>query len=175
MPRLSSSRSWDSKKKRVKATKTEVDHLVPVHPVLARFLADWKLAGWAARHGKKPKGKDLIVPDQNGDHHDVRKVLETFLEDLDRLGLRRRRQYDSRRTFASLAVSGGAPRDIVRFITHPRAADVFDMYVTPTWEPLCGAVKVLPVTWNGAGNVVPLRGAGADSGSILAVDAERGG
>ncbi len=33
-------------KKVVKSTKTGVDHLVPVHPVLAKILAEWKLRGW---------------------------------------------------------------------------------------------------------------------------------
>ena len=37
----------------------------------------------------------------NGDHRDVRKALEDFHEDLKRLGLRKRRHYDARRTFIS--------------------------------------------------------------------------
>ncbi len=38
----------------------------------------------------------------------------------------------------SLAINGGAPKDVVKQITHPRPADVFDLYVTPV---LGGAVR----------------------------------
>ncbi len=149
--RLSSSRSWDSKHKRVKSTKTRADHLVPVHPTLAKILAEWKLQGWRERHGRTPKDDDLIVPTINLTNRDVRKALEDFLEDLDRLHLRKRRQYDARRTFTSLALSGGAPKDLVRWITHPRPADVFDLYVTPSWDALCFAVERIVVKRRGEG------------------------
>lgn len=79
----------------MKSTKTGVDHLVPVHPVLARFLAEWRLHGWRARHGRRPTENDLIVPTINGTNRDVRKTREDFIEDLDDLGLRHRRQYDA--------------------------------------------------------------------------------
>ena len=128
----------------MKTTKTSVDHLVPVHPVLAKVLAEWRLHGWRARHGSKPTGNDLIVPTINGTQRDVRKTREDFVEDLDGLGLRRRRQYDARRTFTSLALDGGASKDIVKWITHPRPADVFDLYVTPSWKALCDAVQLHP-------------------------------
>jgi len=165
--RLSSSRSWDSKRKLVKATKTGVDHLVPVHTVLAKVLAEWKLGGWAVRHGRKPKSKDLIVPTVSLTNRDVRRALNDFREDLDRLDLRHRRQYDARRTFASLAISGGAPRDVVKAITHPRPADVFDLYVTPTWEALSGAVSCIPVSLS-TGTVVQLMDVTKSDGTGMA-------
>lgn len=94
-----------------------------------------------------------------------------FLEDLDRLGLRRRRQYDARRTFMSLTLNGGASKDIVRWITHPRPADVFDLYVTPSWEALCTAVSCVRVDVK-AGEVVVLRPvAGAENSNRMASDA----
>ncbi|MBK9518951.1 MAG: hypothetical protein IPO09_16695 [Anaeromyxobacter sp.] len=61
--RLSSSRSWNSWKKKVKSTKTGVDHLVPVHPVLAKILAEWKLRGWPERHGRTPAARRPDRPD----------------------------------------------------------------------------------------------------------------
>lgn len=168
--RLSSSRSWDSKHKRVKSTKTSVDHLVPVHPTLAKILAEWKLLGWRERHGRTPKDEDLIVPTINLTNRDVRKALEDFLEDLKRLHLRKRRQYDARRTFMSLALSGGAPKDLVRWITHPRPADVFDLYVTPSWEALCAAVERIVVKRRGEGAVGLL-----ENGTQMARDEARQG
>lgn len=155
MGRLSSSRSWHSVKKVVKSTKTGVDHLVPVHPVLAKVLAEWRLHGWPVRHGHRPKQADLIVPKIDGTQRDSRRSYMDFIEDLDDLGLRRRRQYDSRRTFASLALNGGASKDMVRWITHPRPADVFDLYVTPSWKALCEAVSCIKVEQK-AGAVISL-------------------
>lgn len=175
MGRLSSSRSWNSVKKTVKSTKTNVDHLVPVHAVLAKILAAWKLHGWPARHGRQPKQADLIVPTINGTQRDSRRSYMDFMEDLDALGLRRRRQYDSRRTFASLALNGGASKDAVRSITHPRPADVFDLYVTMSWEALCGAVKAIRVELK-EGNVVAMpRPKLAALGSPLAGDKKEAG
>ena len=93
--------SWNSKRKLEKATKTGVTHEVPVHPTLAKVLAAWKLTGWRKWMKKAPKQGDLIIPNINGDHRDVRKALEDFHEDLKRLGLRKRRHYDARRTLIS--------------------------------------------------------------------------
>src|SRR5689334_17371989 len=79
---------------------------VPVHPTLAKMLASWKLTGRAKRMGRTPTQDDLI-PTINNTHRDVRKALEDFHEDLERLGLQKRRHYDSRRTFISLAMEAG--------------------------------------------------------------------
>lgn len=106
--RIVSALSWDSYGKKFKGTKTQVTHEVPVHPTLAKVLAAWKLTGWRERMGRAPTGDDLIIPNINNQPRDVRKALEDFYEDLDRLGLRRRRHYDSRRTFISLGLSGVA-------------------------------------------------------------------
>jgi integrase len=170
--RISSSRSWNSYKKVVKTTKTNVDHLVPVHPVLAKVLAEWKLHGWRARHGAKPTGNDLIVPNIEGHNRDVRRTLMDFYEDLETVGLRRRRQYDARRTFASLALNGGATKDAVRAITHPRPADVFDLYVTMSWDALCAAVKCIRVELKEGKLVALPRPATVVLGSPLAGGAE---
>jgi integrase len=143
--RIVSSLSWDSKRKLVKATKTSVTHEVPVHPTLAKVLARWKLSGWRTRMKRGPKQDDLIIPTIRGGHRDVRKALEDFHEDLQRPGLRKRRHYDARRTFISLGLDGGASKDILQNITHPRPADAFDLYRTPAWAARCEAVKKLGV------------------------------
>jgi integrase len=143
--RLTSAWSWDSKGKVLKATKTKVTHQVPVHPALAKVLAAWKLTGWQARMKRKPTDKDLIVPTINNTHRDVRKALEDFHEDLERLSLRKRRQYDARRTFISLGLDGGASKDLLQSITHPRPADAFDLYRTHAWAAKCEAVKQVKV------------------------------
>jgi integrase len=46
-------------------TKTQVPRRVPVHPTLARVLADWKDAGWERTYGRAPTTTDLVVPTRN--------------------------------------------------------------------------------------------------------------
>jgi integrase len=153
--RIVSSLAWDSYGKKLKGTKTQVTHEVPVHPTLAKVLAEWKLSGWKGRMGRAPTANDLIIPNINNQPRDVRKALEDFHEDLKRLELRRRRHYDSRRTFITLGLSGGAAKDVLKRITHPRPADAFDLYVSIPWEVLCEAVSKLRINLK-EGRVVAL-------------------
>jgi integrase len=139
--RITSALAYNSTRKVVKETKTGVVHEVPVHPTLARVLGAWKLTGWRQRMGRAPRQDDLIIPTINGTHRDVRKALEDFHEDLGRLGLRKRRHYDSRRTFISVGLDSGASKDILQSITHPRPADAFDLYRTASWAARCEAVS----------------------------------
>ena len=143
--RLTSALTWDSKRKLLKPTKTRATFKIPVHPTLAVALARWKLNGWPARRGRSPTPKDLIIPTINNTHRDVRKALEDFREDLERLGLRRRRHYDSRRTFISLGLESGAQKDVLRDITHPRPVDAFDLYKSLAWLVKCEAVMKLKI------------------------------
>jgi integrase len=143
--RLTSAISYNSVTKIEKATKTGVTHEVPVHPTLAKVLAVWKLTGWRKWMKKVATPGDLIIPNINGDNRDVRKALEDFHEDLERLGLRKRRHYDARRTFISLGVDAGGSKELLRSITHPRPVDAFDLYRTPAWAAKCEAVAKLNV------------------------------
>jgi hypothetical protein len=54
---------------------------MPVHPVLAAMLAEWKLQGWPEMMGRTPEPDDLVVPlprkpqgigRDNLDRHDTR-------------------------------------------------------------------------------------------------------
>ena len=143
--RITSGLAYNSERKVVKETKTGVAHEVPVHPTLAKVLGAWKLTGWRQRMGRAPRPDDLIIPTKNDTHRDVRKALEDFHEDLTRLGLRRRRHYDSRRTVISLGLDGGASKDILQSITHPRPADAFDLYRTASWAARCEAIAKIRV------------------------------
>ncbi len=143
--RMLSPFAWNSVRKELKGTKTGVTHETPVHPTLAKVLAWWKLTGWREWMGRAPTDDDLLIPNINNNHRDSRKALEDFHEDLDRLGLRRRRHYDSRRTFISLGLDGGASKDVLQSITHPRPVDAFDMYRTHAWLAKCEAVMKLRI------------------------------
>jgi len=72
-------------------------------------------------------------------------MLRRFHRDLKRLGLRRRRQHDLRRTFVSLSLADGARKDVLRWITHGPTGDIMDLYTTLPWSSLCAEVRKLRV------------------------------
>jgi integrase len=147
--RLLIARSYQWQTNTIKATKTEVPRWVPVHPTLAKMLAEWKLHGWQELMGRAPKPDDLIIPPvpwrkqksnvcrppQNG--------LKAFHADCELLDIRKRRNHDTRRTFISLARAAGARLDMLRWITHGPSGDIMDTYTTVPWTTLCE--QVVPI------------------------------
>ncbi len=156
LDRLTLAVSYSANLKKEKGTKTDTPRLVPVHPTLAKMLASWQQAGWALHQGRPPKDDDLIAPSGEGKHRSAQHMLKRFHEDCARLGMRRRRQHDARRTFVSLALAGGADRESVKWIVHGRPSDTLGLYTEVNWSRLCAAVAaidVLPLE----GRVVELR------------------
>jgi integrase len=137
--------SYNSRRGKVKETKTGVPREIPVHPALASLLREWKALGWKATHGRSPKKVDLIIPSTEGGYRSVTYALKAFHRDLEMLGLRKRRLHDCRRTFISMAQDGGASKEVLRAITHPSPKDAFDLYSTPSWDARCAAVLCLRV------------------------------
>ncbi len=138
--RLVIEKSYSSKSRKVKGTKTENPREMPVHPTLARILADWKLGGFERSTGRRPSPDDLIVPSRRGAPRNANHMLRRFHEDLDRVGLRERRQHDTRRTFISIARADGARADVLRTMTHGATGDIVDSYTTLPWATLCEEV-----------------------------------
>jgi len=134
-------KSYSTKKRKVKGTKTENPREMPVHPTLARILADWKLAGFEQLTGRMPRPDDPIVPSRRGAYRNVNASLRRFHEDLERIGLRARRQHDARRTFISIARADGAVGDKLHFATHGADGDIMDDYTTLPWSALCDEVS----------------------------------
>ena len=123
--RLQVSSSFSTRLKEEKAVKTKRPREVPVHKTLASILGAWKLGGWERSFGHAPQPDDLIIPSSSKadsdetkpagqDHLTTDQTLDKFYEDCETLGLRLRRQYDSRRTFISLSLADGARKDILR-------------------------------------------------------------
>jgi integrase len=131
--------------------KTEDPRAMPVHPVLAQILASWR-ADYARECGRKPAGSALIVPNEPTTRAahlpiDGKRVWYSLQRDLIKLGLRRRRVHDLRRTFVTLALADGADKYLLKFCTHGRPkGDAFDDYVTPPWEKLCAEVAKLKIS-----------------------------
>jgi integrase len=134
-------------------TKTGVERAMPVHPALAKVLAEWKLSGWAREFERAPKPDDLIVPytrptnrgprvkfgAMRSDHHTYKRMLA----DLRALGWRARRVYDLRRTGITLYREAGADKDRLRRCTHGGKGDVMEQYTSFEWVTLCGEVRLL--------------------------------
>jgi integrase len=150
--RLVVATSYNTRSDKVKSTKTERPREVPVHATLAAVLAAWKLSGWRRMMGRPAVADDRIVPARGGVH-----------EDLELLGLRKRRHCATRRTFVSLAYADGARKDVLRWVTHGPTGDIVDLYATLPWSTLCEAVACLRIGMKEA-KVLQLRPAAAEDG-----------
>lgn len=128
---------------------------MPVHPTLAKVLADWKLHGWEETYGRKPKPDDLIVPTRKLNVRAAAEAHWAFHRDLGLLGLRLRRGHDLRRTFITLAREDGARRDLLEAVTHGPRGDIVSIYTTFPWPALCAEVAKLRVSLVG-GEVIQL-------------------
>jgi integrase len=136
--RLSVHSQWDGRR-----LKTDHPRDVPVHPVLAALLAEWKLV-YERECCAKPTGEALICPNALGRPFSEKSIWEHLQLDLERLGMRPRRVHDLRRTFISLARADGAG-DLLRWVTHGPTSSVFDAYTTPPWPALCEQVSKLRI------------------------------
>ncbi len=137
--------SYETKRRKEKSVKTERPRDVPVHPVLAAILADWKQGGCAEMLGRPLTADDLLVPSRENRNRNVNHGLKRFHQDLERLGLRSRRQHDLRRTFITLAREDGARKDILEWVTHGPRGDIVDLYTTLPWSLLCEEVGKLRI------------------------------
>jgi integrase len=175
---LTVAHSYNSKKRRTKRTKTSVTRLVPVHRWLAEgFIAPWLATGWVELMGRAPTTDDILIPTRRNTHRNSStmwrqlngerdKAGKTVLKgDLERIGLRGRRQHDARRTFISLCRSDGARKDLLRLITHGRKMeDVMESYSELEWKRLCRQVQRLKLGPEAAGPVEPKSARSHDSG-----------
>lgn len=159
--------SWNTKRREERATKTRRVRLVPIHPELARVLAEWRLSGWAAEFGRPPRGADFIIPPAPGASAErprsSKSVLKAVKADCRRLGLRERNTHDTRHTFISLCRGAGAVDRILRWISHgPGTSTILDRYTQPIWPDLCAQVMRHPLRLAAGGLFqLSLPGAGA--------------
>ncbi len=143
-------RSFCTKRHAEKSVKSERPREMPVHPELARVLAAWRDGGWQRLMGREPTEDDLVVPSREGRNRNVNHALTRFHEDLARVGLRRRRLHDARRTLISLARADGARGDVLEWCTHSPKGDIVNLYSTLPWAAFCAEVVKFNVTWRPA-------------------------
>lgn len=138
-------------------TKTHRVRKMPVHPVLARMLTEWKLSGWVRMMGRHATPDDLVCPVskpesgkgrrlQLGAMRTEKYVSDRTKKDLAALGLRHRRGHDLRATFITFATADGANETHLEACTHtPKKKSAFDLYNRIPWPVRCAAVAALKV------------------------------
>jgi integrase len=180
--RLLINKQWHTKQKKIGPLKTAfkgiVEREMPVHPVLARILAEWRLSGWTATYGRAPRDTDLIIPNpfvpgrgRRTGSPETHVRSDTVWSDLDvdckALGFRHRRTHDLRRAFISIATADGARRDLLQWGTHGRPqASIMDVYTEVWWPTLCEEVAKLKIE-AARGQVIALPKAAIAGGSDL--------
>jgi len=135
----------------------EKERFVPVHPVLAKALAEWRLGGFAEVYGRPPSGDDFIVPNpatmgartQNKagkDHRADAEVLKIYMPN--------RLTHGLRRWFISTCRNASARTEVVELMTHNAKGEVIDAYTSWEWSTLCGELTKLEVDLNPANLIV---------------------
>lgn len=152
--------SYNPKHRRVKSTKTKRPRRVPVHPLLAAILAEWKLTGWRELAGKAPGADDLLVPNEKGTYLSDWCTKKTRPRDLRALGLRVRRFHDARATFIGLGTADGGDEVWLERVTHNAKGNTFNQYRRANWLKMCEAVSCLRVQRRGVAQARELRSAG---------------
>lgn len=139
-------------------TKTDRPRQVPVHPVLAIVLSQWKDTGWSALFGREPALEDPIVPGPPGPLWNDTTFRIRFQRDLERLGLRvtagamgrRRSPHGARGTFITLACDDGARLDVIQRVTHQGqyGGTAQRYYLRTHWPTLCDEVAKLKIQFD---------------------------
>jgi integrase len=153
LARLHVVRAYNSRLARVKSTKTEESRKVPVHPVLAKILAAWKLSHWERIYGRAPKDDDYVVPTRTMRPVAAKDAGDAMKRDLRALGLRveagenrDRGGHDLRAWYKTQAIEDGADSLIVRQTTHAPPRDVNAGYERFSWAAICREVGKLRVS-----------------------------
>lgn len=142
------------------STKTGPMRLLPVHPVLAEILTEWKHRGWEQMIGRPPEPGDLLIPCPKrqrtpaGKRRDKNYSRKMFLRDLTVLGFRHRRMLDLRRTMISLSRMDGARKELLERCTHTpggkKGKTAIDLYSSFDWKSLCAEIaKLKLLDWDG--------------------------
>lgn len=147
-------------------TKTQRPSVVPVHPVLAEMLAEWR-HGWGRMFGRPPTANDPIIPRVpnywQAEPVPMRKrhagaLMNEVLEALE-IPPAPMPSHALRSTFISIALEDGAARDMVKRITHDagRTRDAFDLYDRANyWPQLCAEVAKVRISPRSGGSVTAL-------------------
>ena len=126
----------------------EKERFVPVHPALAKALAQWRLSGFAQLYGRPPTDDDFIVPDPSTMGARTRsKAGKDHRGDVEAFGIyqRGRLTHGLRRWFISACRNASARREVIELMTHNAKGEVIDAYTSWEWSTLCDEISKLEV------------------------------
>lgn len=129
-------------------TKTGVTREIPIHPLLAQVLADWRERGWVAMNKRAAKPDDLVVPSREAPEQ-VRRpqpMWERWKDDLKKLGLHHRDMHATRRTFMDFGLEAGVAEEVLLHLTHTPRKTMINAYGRRPWKQLCDAVLAIEIT-----------------------------
>ena len=135
----------------------EKERFVPVHPVLAKALAEWRLGGFAEVYGRPPSGDDFIVPDPaTMGARTQNKAGKNHRADVEELGfyVPGRLTHGLRRWFISACRNASARTEVVELMTHNAKGEVIDAYTSWEWSTLCEEITKLEVELHRASVIV---------------------
>lgn len=162
LSRLKVELAWCPRTKRIKRTKTGDTRAVPIHPVLAKILAEWRLSGWASVFGRAPTDSDLVVPARIMKPQHTGVAVKSFKRDLAMLGMRvkagesrARGGHDLRSWYMTRMIEDGADGLIIKRTTHAPPKNVQGGYQRFSWDATCREAAKLKVEIL-VGEVVPL-------------------
>ncbi len=160
--RLTTSRTYDGR-----PTKTGKSNRIPVHPVLAEMLTEWR-HGWGRLFGRAPTAADPIVPrppgkwrDSPGTPHTKQTggdLMDFILRTLE-IPSAPMKAHALRSTFISMALEDGADDRLIERITHTpgKGRRAFDRYDRADyWPQLCAEVAKLRISPRSGARVLRL-------------------
>ena len=150
-------RQLDSRTGELRATKTRIPRLVPVHRRLSFELRRWR-EGYAAIAGVLASGSSPLLVNERGRRWTAYAAKKALERDCERLGISRHTPHNLRTTFVTLCRNARRPppRDLVRKITHTSRADVLDLYTVTSYAAICRVVGGIEIPERGS--VVGLHG-----------------
>lgn len=138
-------KSYSSKNKEVGPTKTGDIKELPIHPQWAPHFREWCESGYEQYTGRKPTPDAIVFPAKGRGtkrgrlfHRSSTVVLHRLHDDLDKLGFRKRRTHDLRRTFITMiANTDGINHKLLHRLTHSRGGAVIENYIEHKFEAVC--------------------------------------
>jgi integrase len=141
---------WNSSKRKLEpSTKSKRTRHVPVHPVLASYLAEARVH-FRRAFGREPGPRDLIafrLSRRGRQAHLLNSMsLRAWYEDLEAVGLEPRVLHKCRHAFLTRLEECGADEKIYKRFTHPpKGGTAFQRYQHFDWVPRCRTIVKLRV------------------------------
>lgn len=137
-------RVYSSQMKRIRELRLVPVRVIPVHPVLAELLTQWRDCAWAGWVGRLPRRTDYVIPSRGGALRTNHEIAKGFKADLKTLGLRSRRHAMTRPTCGVLLRAAGLDDETVNLVLGDIEAWK-NWTEPPDFKRVCKAVLSIPI------------------------------